>query len=95
MFISKKHISRRTVLRGMGATIALPLLDAMVPAGVAQAQTAAASKTRLACIEIGARDGWCDGVRRVEALVVAGGDRPRLRPVAHRDGAASSRTATT
>jgi hypothetical protein len=51
MFISKKHISRRTVLRGMGATIALPLLDAMVPAGVAQAQTAAATKTRLACIE--------------------------------------------
>ena len=36
MFISKKHISRRTVLRGMGATIALPLLDAMVPAGVAR-----------------------------------------------------------
>ena len=51
MFISKTHISRRTVLRGMGATIALPLLDAMVPAGVAQAQTAAAAKTRLACIE--------------------------------------------
>jgi Protein of unknown function (DUF1552) len=51
MFISKTHISRRTVLRGMGATIALPLLDAMVPAGVAQAQTAAAAKMRLACIE--------------------------------------------
>ncbi len=51
MFISKTHIPRRTVLRGMGATIALPLLDAMVPAGVALAQTAAASKTRLACIE--------------------------------------------
>ena len=44
MFISKKHISRRTVLRGMGATIALPLLDAMVPAGVALAQTAAAQQ---------------------------------------------------
>src|SRR6187397_257108 len=52
MFISKKHISRRTVLRGMGATIALPLLDAMVPAGVAMAQTAASRKTRLACIEM-------------------------------------------
>jgi hypothetical protein len=51
MFISKTHISRRTVLGGMGATIALPLLDAMVPAGVAQAQTAAAGRTRLACIE--------------------------------------------
>jgi len=32
MYISKKHISRRTVLRGMGATVALPFLDAMVPA---------------------------------------------------------------
>jgi hypothetical protein len=35
----------------MGASIALPLLDAMVPAGVAHAQTAAAGRTRLACIE--------------------------------------------
>ena len=32
MFISKKHLSRRTVLRGAGAVIALPLLDAMLPA---------------------------------------------------------------
>ena len=32
MFITKKHLSRRTVLRGLGSTIALPLLDAMVPA---------------------------------------------------------------
>ena len=32
MFITKKHLSRRTVLRGMGATLALPFLDAMVPA---------------------------------------------------------------
>jgi hypothetical protein len=41
MFITKKHLSRRTVLKGVGATIALPLLDAMNPAGVAFAQTAA------------------------------------------------------
>jgi hypothetical protein len=41
MFISKKHISRRTVLQGIGATIALPLLEAMVPAATAMAQTAA------------------------------------------------------
>jgi hypothetical protein len=41
MFITKKHLSRRTVLKGVGATIALPLLDAMNPAGVAWAQTAA------------------------------------------------------
>ena len=41
MFISKKHLSRRTVLQGAGAAIALPLLDAMSPAGVAWGQTAA------------------------------------------------------
>ena len=32
MFITKKHISRRTVLRGMGAAVALPFLESMVPA---------------------------------------------------------------
>ena len=37
MFISKRHLDRRTFLRGMGATMALPLLDAMVPAGTALA----------------------------------------------------------
>ena len=47
MFLSKKHLSRRTVLKGAGATIALPLLDAMIPAGTALAQTAAAPTPRL------------------------------------------------
>ena len=47
MFITKKHLSRRTVLRGVGAAIALPLLDAMIPAGTALAQTAAAPKPKL------------------------------------------------
>jgi len=36
MFITKKHLSRRHVLRGMGASIALPFMDAMVPAATAQ-----------------------------------------------------------
>ena len=44
MFITKKHISRRTVLRGAGAALALPFLEAMVPAATATAQTAAAAK---------------------------------------------------
>ena len=43
MYISKKHVSRRTVLRGIGASIALPLIDAMNPAATARAQTAAGS----------------------------------------------------
>jgi hypothetical protein len=51
MIITRKHISRRTVLRGMGVTMALPFLDAMVPARTALAKTAAAGKVRLSCIE--------------------------------------------
>src|SRR5438093_7518207 len=51
MYLTKKHVSRRTVLRGMGATVALPFLEAMVPARTALAKTAASGKTRLACIE--------------------------------------------
>jgi hypothetical protein len=50
MFLSRKHLSRRTVLKGAGATIALPLLDAMIPAGTALAQTVAASAPRLGFI---------------------------------------------
>jgi len=46
-FLTKKHLSRRTVLRGAGSVLALPLLDAMVPAGVALAQTAAVPKPRF------------------------------------------------
>jgi len=46
MFVFKKHVPRRTVLRGVGATLALPLLDAMVPAATAMAQTAANPKLR-------------------------------------------------
>jgi hypothetical protein len=47
MFVTKKHLSRRTVLKGAGAAVALPLLDAMIPASTALAQTAAAIKPRL------------------------------------------------
>src|SRR5918995_6338567 len=50
-FITKKHISRRTMLRGMGVTMALPLIEAMVPARTAFAKTAA-GKVRLAAIEM-------------------------------------------
>jgi hypothetical protein len=51
MFITKKHISRRTVLRGMGVAVALPFLEAMVPAQTPLKKTAAAPKTRLCTIE--------------------------------------------
>jgi hypothetical protein len=47
MFITKKHLSRRHLLRGIGTSVALPFLDAMVPAATALAQTAAAPKPRM------------------------------------------------
>jgi hypothetical protein len=47
MFITKKHISRRTVLRGAGAALALPFLESMIPAGMAQSSTAAAPPQRF------------------------------------------------
>jgi hypothetical protein len=50
MFLTKKYLPRRTVLRGLGASIALPLLDAMIPAATALAQTAAAPKPRVGFI---------------------------------------------
>jgi len=47
MFITKKHLPRRTFLRGAGALVALPLLDAMIPASTALAKTAAAPLMRV------------------------------------------------
>jgi hypothetical protein len=52
MFIAKKHLSRRTLLQGVGAAVALPLLDAMVPARTALAQTAAKTTLRFGTIYI-------------------------------------------
>jgi hypothetical protein len=46
MYLRKKHLSRRTLLQGAGVALGLPLLDAMVPAATALAQTAAAPKLR-------------------------------------------------
>jgi hypothetical protein len=50
MFVTKKHLTRRTALRGLGTAIGLPLLDAMIPAGTALAQTAAKPAPRLGFI---------------------------------------------
>ncbi|HYP79966.1 MAG TPA: DUF1552 domain-containing protein [Steroidobacteraceae bacterium] len=50
MFITRKHLNRRTVLRGVGVSVALPLLDAMIPAATALAQTAASPKPRMGFI---------------------------------------------
>ena len=47
MFITKKHLARRTFLRNVGVSISLPLLDAMIPAATALAQTAAVAPPRM------------------------------------------------
>jgi hypothetical protein len=50
MFITRKHLSRRTVLQGLGVSVGLPLLDAMIPAQTALANTAAAPVPRMGFI---------------------------------------------
>jgi hypothetical protein len=69
MRMTKKHLSRRTVLKGMGVTVALPFLDAMVPAGRAYATPAAAassSRVRLVAMEMvhGAAGSTAFGVKK-------------------------------
>ena len=66
MFIAKRHISRRALLRGAGATLGLPLLDAMLPALTPLAKATNLHKTRLACVEIvhGAAGSTLDGTSK-------------------------------
>jgi len=63
VFITGKHLSRRTILRGMGATLGLPLMEAMVPALAHSSITGTKPATRLACLEIvhGAAGSTMDG----------------------------------
>jgi hypothetical protein len=49
-YLSKRHLSRRTFLKGAGVTMALPLLESMIPAATPMAQTAAGPKTRFGAI---------------------------------------------
>ena len=51
-FLTRKHLPRRTFLRGAGVSLALPLLDSMVPAQTPLAKTAASPESRLACIYV-------------------------------------------
>ena len=89
MIITGKTLPRRTFLRGMGATLALPLLDAMVPAATAVAKTAAKPVLRLGFIYIpnGANmSKWTPGHggRRVRAVAdlesIGAGGGPPVRP---------------
>ncbi len=78
MLITGKHVQRRTFLRGAGATLALPFLDAMVPAGrLAAAATREAEKTRLVAIEMVHGAAGCNqwgASQNLWSPAVAGGD---------------------
>jgi hypothetical protein len=49
-YLTQKHLSRRTVLRGAGVALALPFLESMIPAALRRASAAGAPRSRLACI---------------------------------------------
>ena len=51
-FLTKTHLTRRTMLRGMGVAVSLPLLDAMFPAFTALAKAQARPRTRFGSIYI-------------------------------------------
>jgi hypothetical protein len=51
-YLTQKHLSRRTVLRGAGTALALPFLESMLPAGTRSALAAGVPRARLACIYI-------------------------------------------
>jgi hypothetical protein len=63
VFVTRKHLSRRAVLQGVGTALALPLLEAMAPAFATLGVSAATNKPRLACLEIvhGAAGSTTDG----------------------------------
>ena len=52
IYLRGKHLSRRTLIRGAGVTLALPLLDSMLPAGITRAAESDTPDSRLACIYI-------------------------------------------
>lgn len=52
MYLTKRHLSRRTLLRGAGVALALPFLESMLPAGATRAADATSVRSRLACIYV-------------------------------------------
>ncbi|MEP7245652.1 MAG: DUF1552 domain-containing protein, partial [Gammaproteobacteria bacterium] len=52
IYLTRRHLSRRALLRGAGAVLALPFLESMIPAGAARGATASKPRTRLACVYV-------------------------------------------
>ncbi len=76
MFITKKHISRRTVLRGAGVALSLPLLDSMLPAQTPLSRSGAAPKTRFTGIFV--PHGMAPGYWIPEKPVLEAGKLPMI-----------------
>ena len=97
MFITNKHLSRRTVLKGMGVTMALPFLEAMVPARTRRSRRTAARRRSCGFVAIEMVHGAAGStpIGHQEEPLGAGGDRQRLRSEPERARARSSRSATT
>ena len=82
MIITKKALARRTFLRGMGATVALPLLDAMIPSLTAQSMTAASPVRRLGFVYVPMGShitSWTPPARRRADRAVADAEPARAR----------------
>ena len=92
MFISKKHLPRRTFLQGLGATVALPLLDAMVPAFAATAKQEPAHRVRVRAARHGHEPVHAGhGGQRIRVQGHQSAARAVPRPAEHREPPASSR----
>ena len=88
MIITKRHLSRRTVLKGMGVTAALPFLDAMAPAATRAGEDGGERAGPVRRHRDGPRCRWQLQLRAAEQPLVAGRDRTVLRSLADLAGAA-------
>ena len=71
--LTRRHLPRRTFLRGLGASVALPYLDAMVPSLGRFGAGAATDKTRLVCIELVHGAAGCNAWGATKNLWAPGG----------------------
>ena len=92
-FLTGKPLPRRTFVQSMGATVALPFLDAMVPGRVAARAACGARSHAPRRDRDGARRGRVQRARRQDEHVVTGGSGPRTSTSARRRSARSSRIA--
>ena len=79
MFLTQKHLSRRTVLKGMGVTMALPFLEAMVPGAQRVRGDRRTRRIRLVAVEMVHGSAGSTADRDQEEPVGAGRRRPGFR----------------